>query len=195
MRRYILASETESFQRVIKGARSAYFILSIFVLLSWLNPSRALALKYLDPAAGPVMVGAQGSTAPQNTFDLNQRPFVFLEFDRNSLETKLPLLVNWKWIYANDKTLSFDAKLFLDFPDDSLKIWKDANNWDAIKKPGEWEVKTSWFNPGFFDLKGGEGSKIINFTVTPEPVSCLLYLAGAAPIAFSLFRRRKNYAA
>ncbi len=171
-----------------------FAFISVLAICSCLGlfPSQALALQYLDPSSGPFMVDAPGSTTPKDTFSLNEKPVVFLEFDRDSLETRLPLLVGWKWIVENDTTASFAAKLISDFPKDSLLIWGQANNWDAVKKVGDWQVETSWLNVGFLDLKGGAGSKLINFTVTPEPVSSLLYLAGSAPIAVGLYRRRKK---
>ena len=171
------------------------FIFLIFVVLllsSSFSPVPAFALNNLSPSDGPFTVDSPGSTTPKDTFDLSEHPFVFLEFDRDSLNTNLPLLTIGKWILENKQTLGLNFTLTSQFPNDSVRLWSDAINWDLIKKTGKWQVDNSWLNLDFFPGKGGIGSKTINFTVTPEPVASLLFIIGGAPVAFRLYRRRKT---
>lgn len=64
--------------------------------------------------------------------------------------------------------------------------WITLADWPTVKKVGEWEV-----NSNYFYTSGPTGFGSTSFTVTPEPLAMTLFLIGGAPIAVSLYRKRR----
>lgn len=51
-------------------------------------------------------------------------------------------------------------------------------NWSEVRRMGQWNVYAS-----FLYATGGSGTGATNFTVTPEPISSILFLIGGAALA------------
>lgn len=144
--------------------------------------------KKLKPSLGPYMTD-EGSIAPKpnQTFGWNEKPYAFIQFDINDLNTKKPLFVWWKWRDPDGHVVSFERERITNFPEDNLNLWNSLDNWDVHKQMGEWTVETKWVNPS-----GGVGKFTNNFTVMPEPVSSILFLSGGAVLIARRYWKRKK---
>lgn len=144
--------------------------------------------KKLKPSLGPYMTD-EGSMAPKpnQTFGWNEKPYAFIQFDMDDLNTEKPLIMSWKWRYEDGPVVSFERERISNFSGDTLNLWNSLDNWDIHKQAGEWSVVTIWRNPG----SGGSRLKT-SFTVTPEPVSSILFLSGGAVLAIRRYWKRKK---
>ena len=168
-------------------------LLSTIFGLIFLSNFPAFADSPLLSSQGPYTVGGFGDKTEKNLFSPDEKPFSFVEFDPHNLNPGQNLQIDWFWQFGDTKifhdTRTINApNLFSPGP---LRLWDSLNNWDSIKKSGDWHVVTQWFNPDNGTGRGGSGTQAFTFTVTPEPVSTLLFLVGAAPIALRLSRKTK----
>jgi len=145
----------------------------------------------LKPSLGPYMTD-EGSMAPKpnQNFGWNEKPYAFIQFDMDDLNTEKPLIMSWKWRYEDGPVVSFERERISNFSGDTLNLWNSLDNWDIHKQAGEWSVVTIWRNPG----SGGSRFKT-SFTVTPvvpEPVSSILFLSGGAVLIARRYWKRKK---
>lgn len=141
------------------------------------------------------IVGALNSTVEKTVFSFDETPFLYLKLpqtgdvftgtfwsDPDSLsffsstqQTSSPLTTT---VVGSDPTLI-----------SGLERWLSLANWDSIKKAGTWEVASNYFY-----TNGATGTGLASFavTVTPEPVSMMLFFVGGAPMAVSLYRKHKK---
>ncbi len=170
------------------------FLLSTIFGLIFLSSIPASASNVLNPANGPYTVGDFGSRIEKNIFSLSEKPFSLIEFGRSNLNNLENLTVDWYWQFDSQPFLAHHTRTVSRgntyTPNQTIRLWDSLDQWDTIKRPGEWNVLTEWFNPEN-GTKGGSGSQLYTFTVTPEPVSTLLFLAGGVPIALRLSRKLK----
>ena len=165
--------------------------ITTFSLILFLSTSNVFA-KQLDPSLGPYMTD-EGSAVRKEAFGWDEKPFAFIQFDVDDPNTNLPLFVGWKWKFMGKGHPFWEFEKVTTFSDVPLNIWDSLDNWDSYKKVGEWKVKTTWWNPTLWSGKEGWGRHKVNFTVTPEPVSSVLFLIGGAFLA--TFRYRKRHSA
>lgn len=130
---------------------------------------------------GPYMT-LEGSTTQKtnNVFGWNEKPFVFAQWGAEVLNQKHSLNIGSLWKYGTQVEAVDFARINLkkNPVEDSLAFWDGVSDWDKHKKIGEWTVYYGWFN-----LCGAAGVKRLTFTVTPEPVSCMLFLLGGSALA------------
>ncbi|VAX35654.1 hypothetical protein MNBD_UNCLBAC01-1739 [hydrothermal vent metagenome] len=115
---------------------------------------------------------------PKNKFDFTETPYLFLELPEG--ENLAEFTVSF-WQGTNNQTsvITIGAS--------ETKRWTTPNNWDIVKEVGDWTINASWFNSN--TNNSGVGST--TFTVTPEPVSTILFFVGGVPMAFRLYKRRR----
>lgn len=157
----------------------------LFSVILSLSTSNAFAKK-LEPSLGPYMTD-EAITVKKEVFGWDEKPFAFIQFDVNDLNINKPLKLWWKWRYDGEGPVSHEFERITDFPENPLNLWNSLDNWNLHKKVGEWSVKTSWHNPG-----GGTGSQIVNFTITPEPVSLILFLVGGIALTARYYQKKRK---
>ncbi len=168
----------------------AAFTVGLFVLLL-ISPIKALATDLL-PSSGPYMT-EDSSTTPVTSFDFNTTPFAYIGFDANNLNTTGPLELTWSWYVDNDIFMASESQRIDDFSAGLIDIWNAPDNWNSIKQVGDWKTAISWENR-VMGGKGGWGSQLVNFTVTPEPASAFLFLLGAGAMGLKFYRRKRKVA-
>jgi len=124
-------------------------------------------------------VGSEGSTTPKDSFDWDEQPWLYLELPSSNWN------VTGSWWKDPDGTPYFTGSL----PTTSDKIWLSLDNWFTVREVGQWNVSAVYFYANPEDPVGGGFAK---FTVTPEPVSSILFLVGGASLAATRLRRRKK---
>ena len=134
----------------------------------------------------PYMTFASPDTTPQTTFGWNETPFVYLELSGINPGRTLNLQNIWKYGGSVEDTQTFTST------GSSLTDWRGLSNWLGTglgsRKAGDWTVETTW---------GYNGSKYTTtaknaFSVTPEPVSLVLFGLGAGVLGLSRLRRKKK---
>ena len=161
-----------------------YTLLGIGVV--FMNQTAAHAR--LDPSLGLYMT-EENSMSSKSIFGLDEKPFAFLQFHLDDLDLGSPLTIRWVWRFEGDR-IAKEYEKITNFGGDPLDLWNSLDNWDLHKRTGEWSVRAKWRN-GIGDEKGKD---LVNFTVTPEPVSSLLFLLGGAGLAVTGYRKRKMQA-
>ena len=133
-----------------------------------------------------------------STFGLNEKPWLHLvipddinfnfdltdskwSFDGGTFNTiTLPLIDTILHQSKNDLYLSF-----------SDNRWFGLNGWQEIRKIGEWDVDAaSILVKGIFPVKFLDGS--VHLTVTPEPISAVLFWMGGGLLAAQVVRKKKR---
>jgi len=126
------------------------------------------------------MVGSSGSFVEKTVFAFNDpSPFLYMRLPANGQ------------VFTGSFWRDPDATIFYTSTTGSTPDrdrWVNLTNWATVKKVGEWEV-----NSNYFYTSGTTGFGTANFTVTPEPMSALLFLTGGVALAAGL-RGRKNIA-
>lgn len=148
-------------------------LLSIGIILSLLAPVSNANAKKLEPSLGPYMTD-EGSIVKEKTFKWNEKPFAFLQFDIADPNLK------WKWWYGNELISNSQAsnqELMTSVGSSCFNFWNHLNNWDTIKRAGDWNIQAQWGSPGL-----GPVTNIV-FTVIPEPVNSALFLIGGVVLA------------
>ncbi len=158
-----------------------YNLLGLIALgLFFSNPSKAQAESEIDPFVNIYTVAEGfGDEVLQDTFSLDETPYLFVEF-ADALDSDF---IHGDYYPQSGDFLGSTSVTDIGI---STKFWFNLEDWDSNKSQGIWQIDT--------DLSFGETaghSAPTSFTVTPEPISTALFLIGGAPIALSLYRRRK----
>ncbi len=172
-------------------------LLAVGSLVLFIAANKAFAT-VLDPSTEPYMTEQQGSFAQEDTFGWNETPFAFIGFDVIDLNPRGPLELTWSWYFDKDINneifVASESQRITSFgTGPSLNIWNAPDDWDTLKQLGDWKTTITWENR-VLGGRGGWGSSIINYTVTPEPASSLLFLFGGATMALRYYRRKRKSA-
>ena len=147
----------------------------------------------LFPSLGPYMTDEGPfveNPQEKNVFGWDEKPYAFIQFAIDNLNKEYPIEMVWAW-YSGEmwEWVSWEYEVITNFPEEGkLNLWNSLDNWEIHKKIGEWIMEVNWWNG-----EKREGGISLGFTVTPEPVSSVLFLLGF----FSLFGvknfRGKNF--
>ncbi|MBI5665932.1 MAG: hypothetical protein HZC49_12730 [Nitrospirae bacterium] len=140
------------------------------------------------------MVDASGSTAPKTTFDWNDTPWIYVKLPTSGFYFE----VNWMnsptgdnyglsimsssqelWISAES---GYGGNKFINAGTSAEVTWLND-----MREEGDWNVMGSYLY-----ANGASGSGSTTFTVTPEPISFILFLAGGAVLGVRRFLNNKN---
>jgi len=134
------------------------------------------------------MVGTNDATDPlsrveKSLFGLNETPYLYLNLPDNTSSGFLNdfHLTGSVWTGPID----FPLPSGLEFSN-SEELWLTLPYWDLVKEPGHWDVDAA-----FFYVDGMKGKGSTSFSVSPEPVSTVLFLAGGGILAVALRRKKK----
>ncbi|MFH0985867.1 MAG: PEP-CTERM sorting domain-containing protein [Candidatus Omnitrophota bacterium] len=135
----------------------------------------------------------ENDESEKTLFGWDEKPFVYSLFDEVDTSRTLNLTRVWKYgteTIATQQESYFDGD-GTDYGSGSLEIWKGLDNWtgvSGVRKAGDWTVNTEWGYNGSDYTEFAKSS----FTVTPEPVSMVLFGLGAGVLGLAQFRRKKK---
>jgi len=139
----------------------------------------------------------EGSTVPKDEFGWEEQPYSYFFVSEDFFNTTPEELdIKWQWFYTNGEQ-QYEEHYFY-FPwDESIdeggnfRIWESPQNWLSIRKLGDWEAKVVW-KAKVGDFWTGYRWKTADFTVTPEPVSGILFLVGGVSLAVVRLRKKRS---
>ena len=142
-------------------------------------------------------VDGDSSYTLKNEFAPGELPYSYIKFQSGYLSgppANTKLQVDWTWALASNPSItkSTSTKYPIgDFSSD-LEIWEPPVSgwWSAKGEPGLWNLDVAWDDDQ--GLTGFSGNDSTTLTVTPEPVSTILFLFGGAPLAAAIYRKRKK---
>lgn len=136
------------------------------------------------------MVGSNTSKVLQSSFNLAETPYLYYKLSPNTVGSKV--FSFWLSPLSNTSLATEITSIApdIDAPFDPVSQgWVSLANWGSIpdsEKIGNWNI-TGYLKTGSIYAD----CVTTSFTVTPEPMSMILYGIGGLPIAATLFRRRK----
>lgn len=126
------------------------------------------------------MTNAEGSTTQVDVFGRNEQPWLYLKAPESDPADQLR--VDWSWWHSPDQGISQSFGTTTD-----TVAWLTLDAWDSAKRLGGWDVYAAYFYTG-----GEKGGGSTNFTVTPEPVSSVLFLLGGLSLFGFEYKKRKK---
>ena len=145
--------------------KKIFFILLVVFLLF---PAIAFSVSQYDQI---YMVGAEYSTVEQTVFAMDEIPWLYLKLP-DSLDFAGLTDTSWFGPIVSDGMV---------VPTNSQEVWltfyfDPDYTWDELKSPGEWNISATSL---VSEIVTGNTS----FTVTPEPISSILFITGGAVLA------------
>ncbi len=134
------------------------------------------------------------STTQQSTFSWNEVPWLYFELPAGAGTNNIVTQSWWK-----DPSNVQQEYITQNEADNTIQVWQSlgSSRWDAIKTEGQWTILAQYDTTS----KNTTGTGTTNFTVTaapppvvPEPVSSMLFLAGAATFGISRCWKKKRSA-
>jgi hypothetical protein len=174
-------------ENVTRTFKSAMILLIGLVVITLCMGSLQAHADFDDTADGFYTVASNGSTDYVNEFALNgAKPWLYINAPLTTVLNGMAL--SW-WDAPSESAPEF---MFVN-PVSSNQIWVSLNDsvWDSIKEVGTWNVDAyyslSTLDSGSFTVVSNPGAA--SFTVTPEPVSSVLFLLGGAGLIARRFKR------
>ncbi|MFQ5680679.1 MAG: PEP-CTERM sorting domain-containing protein [Candidatus Omnitrophota bacterium] len=134
------------------------------------------------------------NATPKNSFTWDERPFSYFFVEEDFFDTVPDNLDIKIQGFYEDTPLLYTERVSV-FPwsesydeGGDFRIWTSPDYWDSIKKHGDWKMKVVW-RANIDDGWTGYRYKNYIFTITPEPLSSLLFLFGGISLAAA--RRKK----
>ena len=123
-------------------------------------------------------------------FGWDETPYIYYKFTFVDVSETDTLNIGATW---GSPTSDFygTGDLITVFSGNNLELWHCLDNWNSgspARELGQWNVTTGWF---LFD-QSASGLDSTSFTVTPEPVSSLLFLIGGAGLVTRRYYKRKH---
>lgn len=165
---------------ILKSLKSGIIIIvGLFLITLWMNTVKAHAA-----SSWIYTVESDGSTTFEDEFTLTgEKPWLYMNIPGDPVLNGLA--ISW-W----DAPSNTQQELVYDGSVSSNQVWLalDDATWDSIKEVGAWKVDGSYsIVTNNFDVVQEKGSA--NFTVTPEPISSVLFLVGGAGLVARRFRK------
>lgn len=134
------------------------------------------------------MVAASGSTEDvlDNKFSLDQVPYLYVKAAEGATLGSLSRESTWQWLLSTT-TYTVDTSYEDSIDSNGQEAWLAFNStyWAEIVEEGDWRVT--------LNLSGYNGTTYFTVTssptVTPEPISSVLFLTGGAVL---LLRKRRG---
>jgi len=133
------------------------------------------------------MADEEGSSTQQTIFEWDEKPWLHIELP---YPDKYNVAVSW-WVSPTGdlyytSTLNNADFLWISL-DSGFDTTSNPVNWFDVREVGDWTVSASYHY-----ASGAVGSDSTSFTVTPEPVSSVLFVVGGTVFALKRYRRNKR---
>ena len=126
-------------------------------------------------------VDSYGSTTLQDTYAWDEVPWLYFELPTNAGSNMIVASSSWY-----DESGDLQYSISNDYSKGTTQIWQTpGNNWNPLL--GDWSVTASYTAKG----PKTNGTGATSFTVTPEPISSILFLTGGATLGFRRFRKKR----
>jgi len=167
---------------------AAILIIGLFLVTLWMGTVQANAQ---DTADGFYTVASNGSTDYVSEFAIDgSKPWLYIKTPLTTVVSGLAM----SWWQDDPQTIT--PELAFDGGVTSGQIWLalDDTTWDSIKAVGTWDV-SGYYSVATTDfgtppqISNLAGDATFNVTVTPEPVSSVLFLIGGAGLVARRFRK------
>jgi hypothetical protein len=147
-------------------------------------PKASAGDSFLDPYLSFHTVAASGLTEATTTFDLSEKPWLYINRDSEFYVTESDSIKWYSVSHPNGVSIEVELDNIV-WNGDHTVAWvafEDSCWYDTLKnKEGEWTIISK--------IGDDTNSAETSFTVTPEPVSSVLFLTGGAAL---FLRRRKK---
>ncbi len=127
------------------------------------------------------MVDSYGSTTQQDVFALGVTPWVYFEIPSGVGSRNIAAQTSW--YYEGELQESFPVLI----REGTTEVWYSLDTWESYQSVGSWCVLAQYDATSPYTT--GKGTA--KFSVTPEPVSSVLFLAGSATLGFRHFRKKR----
>lgn len=159
------------------------FAVSLILSAGIYSAKEAAVIHAGEEPAGPIyiepdMYTAKNQYGPRvSTFDLNATPWLYLIEEKPGNNSTSFLWQNT----TNNDIYNFTKNA-------NGATWYNFNdfNWGTIKAKGDWNITAT------YTKSGDTYTQNHSFTVTPEPISSILFLLGGAGLALRQYKKRKN---
>lgn len=168
-----------------------------------------------EPALGPYTT-IYGSTEETTTFAINQKPAIFFQFEKTDMDLSasgadlvfgnywLVLCSDWEhldgsgYYWLQEEQNGFDDQT----NPDMINYWFTLDTWEENKQPGGWHVHGTWISTETLPMPTiGQGDwdftvsseSMPSPTVTPEPISSLLFVSGISTLLIRRKTKKTNF--
>jgi hypothetical protein len=152
-------------------------LLTLFTLTLVIN--NVFAAEF--PITTIYMTDGEGSYIQKDTFSSNEIPWLYFRVPIDPGDQKVTSTSWWSDIFGN----SYQVRE----RENEIDIWHSIKRWNSIKTEGLWIVEAEYSFGTGRDKVWGSGST--SFTVTPEPISSILFVTGGATLAVRYWRKKK----
>lgn len=149
--------------------------LSIFFILISIITNNANAYLLFEPFEAIYMTDSYGTT-PKTIFDWNEIPWLYIRLPEDGFNVTLAFWESHD-LTVNNSYAGYAQEIWLTLGEDK---------WYDIRTLGEWEIQARYTQSPYV------GSGSTSFTVTPEPLSSVLFVTGGATLAALRCWRRKR---
>lgn len=122
------------------------------------------------------MTDHYGGTDERSTFGWDDKPWLYLKLPAAGVAE-----TNSTWTDPLGADSLTDENV-----SGLIEVWLGFDNWNEIRRAGLWHVNATY---DFLYTSDPSGSGACTFTVTPEPVSSVLFLLGAGVLGAGLKKR------
>ena len=127
-------------------------------------------------------VGSSGDTTLQDTFTWNEIPWLYFAVSGSNMNGTYTA-ESW-WNDPGSPPTQYDVSGT--YGKGTTQVWLSLADWNSAKKMGLWTVDAKYSKS-----KSNSDTANTSFTVTPEPISSILFLTGGATLGFRRFWKKR----
>jgi hypothetical protein len=192
---------TETKKNCLRG-KHLFIVIAIVIVSAGLSVTNAFAQGGGGWGGNPVefnaiyTVNADLSTTMQDIFQLDETPFLYVEFS-DGVGSGDVTLTFWDsptntMYYTKTLTSWNQSQLWVSLDDGySDAALTNAIDWIDVRELGDWAINVDFTTDPGSKYNEKTVSGVTGFTVVPEPVSSTLFIVGAATLGYRRFRKKR----